>query len=234
MNIELTGKVALITGAAGNLGAAMVTAFAAAGAQVVAADRFPEQIAELPAGDHLLAPAYDAMDEAATVALVTAVMARYGRIDALANTIGGFHSGPAAHETDPQTWDFMMNLNARTAFLLSRAALPVMIEQSAGSIFHTSARPALKGAAGMAAYSASKSALSRLVEAMADEVKGHGVRVNAVMPSIIDTPQNRAAMPNADASKWVAPESIAALAVFLASDAARDITGALVPVNGRV
>lgn len=235
---DFSGHVVMVTGASGNLGAAVARAFAAAGASLVladrAADRLPGLLPELAAApQHMLCGAVDATDPASVQHWVDAALRRFGRIDVLANTIGGYRAGVPTHETSLETWDFMLNLNARTAFVISRAVLPAMLQQGNGRIIHTAARAALAGAANHSAYNASKSVVVRLVESMAAEYKHHGITVNCVLPGTIDTPDNRQAMPNADFSKWVSPAAIADVFLFLASDAARAVTGAALPVYGR-
>ncbi len=235
---ESTARVVLITGASGNLGAAVARGFQAAGAQLVLADRaanrLPDLFPDLAASrQHMLCGSVDATDPGMVQRWVDAAIARFGRIDVLANTIGGYKAGAPTHETSLETWDFMMNLNARTAFIASRAVLPQMLQQGSGRIIHTAARAALVGTANHSAYNASKSVVVRLVESMAAEYKHHGITINCVLPGTIDTPQNRSDMPNADGSKWVPPAAIADAFVFLASDEASHITGAALPVYGR-
>lgn len=238
MMSTLAGKVALVTGASGSLGSAVARGLAAAGAQLIladrAADRLPGLFPDLAASpDHMLCGVVDATDPDSVQHWVDAAIARFGRIDVLANTIGGYKAGAPTHETTLETWDFMLGLNARSAFILSRAVLPFMLAQGGGRIIHTAARAALAGTANHSAYNASKAVVIRLVESMAAETKHQGVTVNCVLPGTIDTPQNRADMPNADWSKWVPPAAIADAFVFLASDAASHITGAALPVYGR-
>jgi NAD(P)-dependent dehydrogenase (short-subunit alcohol dehydrogenase family) len=235
---ELTEKVVLVTGASGNLGSAVARGFEAAGAQLVladrAADRLPGLFPDLVASPHhMLCGVVDATDPDSVQHWVDAAVARFGRLDVLANTIGGYKAGTPTHETSLETWDFMLGLNARTAFIISRAVLPHMLRQGGGRIVHTAARAAVAGTANHSAYNASKAVVIRLVESMAAEYKHQGVTVNCVLPGTIDTPQNRADMPNADWSKWVPPAAIADAFVFLASDAASYITGAALPVYGR-
>lgn len=235
---DFTDRVVMVAGAAGNLGQAVARAFLAAGARLSladrAADRLPERFPELAdAADHLLFGGVDAADPASVQGWVDATVARFGRVDVLANTVGGYRAGTPVHETPLETWDFMLSLNARTAFVLSRAVLPTMLQQGRGRIVHTAARAALAGSANHSAYSASKSALVRLVESMAAEYRHQGITVNCVLPGTIDTPDNRQAMPNADWSRWVPPAAIANAFLFLASDAAAHITGAALPVYGR-
>jgi NAD(P)-dependent dehydrogenase (short-subunit alcohol dehydrogenase family) len=154
-------------------------------------------------------------------------------LDVLVNTVGGFRAGTPVHETPVETWDSMMSLNARTAFVVSQAVVPLMMGQGRGVIIHIGARPGLKGAANAAAYSASKAAVIRLTESLSAELRDSGINVNCIVPGTIDTPQNREAMPNADPRRWVAPDSLADVILFLASPAARDIHGATIPVYGR-
>jgi NAD(P)-dependent dehydrogenase (short-subunit alcohol dehydrogenase family) len=157
----------------------------------------------------------------------------FGRIDVLAHTVGGFRAGTPLHETLLATLDFMLNLNAKTVFITNQAVIPHMLRQGAGKIINLAARAGLQGQSNLAAYSASKAAVIRLTESAAAELKQSGINVNCVLPGTIDTPQNREAMPDADFSRWVKPESLADVILFLASDAARDIHGAAVPVYGR-
>ncbi len=159
-------------------------------------------------------------------------VARFGRIDVLANLAGGFRMGEAVHETSDATWNFLMDLNARTLLNTVRAVVPQMLGAGGGRIVNVGAAAAQKGVAQMGAYVAAKSAVIRLTEAMAAELRENNINVNCVLPTIIDTPENRAAMPDADPGRWVAPEALADVIVFLASDAARAIHGAAVPVSG--
>jgi NAD(P)-dependent dehydrogenase (short-subunit alcohol dehydrogenase family) len=235
---DFADRIVLVGGAAGALGQAVVRAFHAAGANLVLLDREPGRLAELFPGlaasaDHLLLDSVDAADVDSVKGAVQAAIERFGRLDVVANTIGGYRGGTPVHETPPETWDFLLTLNARTAFLLSRAVVPHMLERGAGRIVHVASRAGLKGTARGAAQSASKSALLRLVESLSAELRREGINVNCVLPGTIDTPQNRESMPKADHSRWVPPEAIADVILFLASDAARAVTGAAVPVYGR-
>ena len=160
-------------------------------------------------------------------------MARFGRLDVLVHTVGAWRGGKPVHDTDLADWDFLFNVNLRTTLLCCRAVVPQMLKQGRGRIITVASRDGLAGAAGYAAYSASKSAVLRLNESLADELKVSNINVNCVLPSTIDTPQNRAALPNADFSKWVEPAAIADVILFLASDASRAITGAAIPVFGK-
>ena len=164
---------------------------------------------------------------------VTEAYQHFGRIDVLVNTVGGFRAGMMLHETPIETLDFMLNLNARSVFIASQRVIPRMLEHGSGKIINMAARPGLEGKPGMAAYSASKSAVLRFTESMAAELKSQGINVNCVIPGTIDTPQNRESTPDADFSTWVTPESLADVIQFLSSEAARDVHGAAIPVYGR-
>ena len=234
---DFTDQVVLVAGAAGNLGQAVARAFGAAGARLVLLDHVPDRLPRrFPQGagaaEFLLLDSVDAAEPEAVERAVQAALARFGRVDVLTNTVGGYRAGKPVHETSVDEWQFMLDLNARTAFVLSRAVVPHMLEQGAGKIVHVGARAALSGRAKSAAYSASKAALVRLVESLAAELRRQNVNVNCVLPGTIDTPENREAMPKADHSRWVPPEAIADVILFLASDAARAVHGAAVPVYG--
>lgn len=154
------------------------------------------------------------------------------QIDALLNIAGGFEMGPAVHETDEALFDRLMEMNAKTVLRMARGVVPGMIAQGHGKIINVAAMPGLKGTAGMGAYAASKSAVIRLTESMSAELRSKGINVNCVLPSVIDSAANRAAMPKADPAKWVTPEALADVMLFLASDAARAVHGAAIPVVG--
>jgi NAD(P)-dependent dehydrogenase (short-subunit alcohol dehydrogenase family) len=164
--------------------------------------------------------------------LMKSSLEKFGSIDVLVNVAGGYRGGTPVHETPVETWDFMMNLNARTVFLTSRAVVPSMLAQKKGVIINIGAESGLKGKKNFGAYSASKSAVVRLTESMSAELRSEGIRVNVILPGTIDTPQNRKAMPGANTRYWVKPDEIASLITFLASDAARQITGANIPIPG--
>ena len=231
-------QVVIVTGAAGNLGRAIARAFEAAGATLVLVDRTADRLQSLFPGladspHHFLATSVDLTDSSAVEEMAAEAIERFGRVDVLVNTAGGWRGGTPVHETDPATWDFIMNLNVTSLLNASRVIIPHMLDQGGGRIINVAARAGMRGAAKNGAYGAAKSAVIRLTESMAAELKKQGVNVNCVLPSTIDTPQNREAMPNADHSRWVAPGAIADVILFLASDAARAIQGAAIPVYGR-
>lgn len=232
MNLE--GKMIAVTGAFGTLGAAVVRAALDAGANVAAIDR-----ADAPAAAALgigAAHAFGGVDlsdaDAAKVTLDAAAQA-LGGLDALVNIAGAFRWQTLA-EGDLDTWDLLYRINVRTAAAASKAALPHLRRRGGGRIVNIGAAGATKAGAGMGAYAASKAGVARLTEALAEELKDDRITVNAVLPSIIDTPPNRADMPQADFERWVKPEQLADVILFLLSDRAAAITGALLPVNGRV
>ncbi len=234
---DLADCVILIAGGTGMLGQAITQAAAAAGATVIVPDRGGDVAGKFPdlaaSGRHLFLDGIDATSEEANGRMVEQVRERYGRLDALINTVGGYRAGKPPHETELATWDFMMSLNARATFLINRAVIPLMIEGGGGRIINTAARSALAGQAGDAAYAASKSAVIRVTESIAAAYKDQGITANAVLPGNLDTPQNRAAMPEADYSRWVSLDRLAQLYLFLASDAGAVINGALIPAYGR-
>ena len=235
---NFSDRVVMVTGAAGNLGSAVAQAFQAAGAKLVLVDRAADRLQRLfpdlvDSPNYFLATSVDMTDADAVEVMVDEAVKRFGRVDVLVNTVGGFRAGTPVHETPFETWDFLLNLNARTVFTSSRAIIPHMLREGSGRIVNVAARAALKGGARMAAYSVSKSGVVRLTESMAAELKKDGINVNCVLPGTIDTPQNRKAMPNANHSRWVKPEAIADVILFLASDAAGAVQGAAIPVYGR-
>jgi NAD(P)-dependent dehydrogenase (short-subunit alcohol dehydrogenase family) len=234
---SLAGKVAVVTGAAGNLGRAVAQAFAAHGASVALVDRDAAALAaaqsELPAGSASAIFAADLLKPDAVAELAGRVVERFARVDILANIAGGFTMGPPLHETSDQDWDFMLDLNARSVFHTCRALVPEILARGGGRIINVSARAATEGKAHMIPYCASKAAVITLTEGLSAELKGAGINVNCVLPGTLDTPQNRAAMPDQDFSLWVSPEALADVIAFLASDAARCVTGAAIPVYGR-
>lgn len=223
----MQGRTIVITGGGGALGSAVAAAAAARGANVVLVD-----VAPLAAGPDVRLGEVDLTDLASAQRAMDAAKAQTGRLDALLNIAGGFRWQTLA-DGDLAGWDALYTMNVRTAATASKAALPHLLASGDGAIVNVGAAAALKAAAGMGAYAASKAGVMRLTESLAEELKGR-VRVNAVLPSIIDTPANRRDMPDADFSKWVRAEELAAAMLFLASPEASAITGALVPVTGRV
>jgi NAD(P)-dependent dehydrogenase (short-subunit alcohol dehydrogenase family) len=235
---QLAGKVVIVTGSVGNLGLATALKLQKIGAKTVLVDRSYERLKEnypdlISSPDHILAGGVDLADPDSLSKTVQAALARFGRIDSLVNTVGAWRGGKAAHEMDLGDWDFLFGVNVRVTLLCCRAVIPQMLRQGGGRIVNVASRDGLQGSAGFSAYSASKSAVLRLTESMAAELKNSNINVNCIMPGTIDTPQNRKAIPNGDFSKWVAPEAIADVILFLISDAARAINGAAVPVYGR-
>lgn len=232
--MDFSGRTVLVTGAAGNLGRAVAAAFAGRGANLVLVDLHDHALAKAfgAAGDRQLLAPTDLLDPAQVEATVRRAIERFGRIDALANLAGGFRMGEAVHETAAATLEFLLDLNVRTLLNTSHAVVPRMLAAGGGRIVNVGAYAALKGAAKMGAYVAAKSAVIRLTETMAAELREKNVNVNCVLPTIIDTPENRSAMPDADPARWVAPADLASVIVFLASDAARAVHGAAVPVTG--
>lgn len=226
----MDGKVVVVTGASGALGKVVAEVALARGARVAGVDHAAMQS---PAADNRIElGGVDLTDAAQAKKAIDAVAAHFGRLDALINIAGGF-AYETVTEGDPKTWQRMYALNVLTALNASRAALPHLAASAAGRIVNVGAMGALQAGAGMGAYAASKAGVHRLTEALAAEWKGK-VTVNAVLPSTIDTPANRASMSQADFTKWVTPQELADVILFLASDAASALTGALLPVSGRV
>jgi NAD(P)-dependent dehydrogenase (short-subunit alcohol dehydrogenase family) len=235
---ELAGKVVIITGSVGNLGMGTALSLQEAGAKTVLVDRSNERLREnyaklIDSADHLLAGGVDLVNPDSLAQVVRTALDRFGAIDALVNTVGGWRGGKPVHETDLADWDFLFGINLRTTLLCCRAVIPQMMRQKRGKIVNVASRDGLMGNAGYSAYSASKSAVLRLTESMAGELKNSNINVNCIMPGTIDTPQNRKAMPHADFSKWVEPQAIAEVILFLISDSACAINGAAVPVYGK-
>src|SRR5450755_126622 len=226
----MDGKVVVVTGASGALGKLVADQALVRGARVAGVDHAPSQ---LPAtASRIELGGVDLSDAAAAKKAIDAVAAHFGRLDALINIAGGFAFETVA-EGDPKTWQHMYTLNVLTALNASRSAIPHLAASTAGRIINVGAMGALQAGSGMGAYAASKSGVHRLTEALAAEWKGK-ITVNAVLPSTIDTAANRASMPKADFGKWVTADELADVILFLASDAASAITGALLPVSGRV
>lgn len=225
---ELEGKVVVVTGGLGTLGRAVSGAAARAGATAIAVDVVDGE----PAAGVESSPALDLGDAKATDAALAAIAKKYGRIDALVNIAGGFR-WETVTDGSIDTWDMLYQMNVRTAVNASRASL-AHFPDSGGRIVSIAAAGIFRADMGMGAYTASKSGVARLTEALAEELKSRDITVNAVLPSIIDTAPNRKDMPDADFSAWVAPADLAEVILFLISDRASAVTGALIPVTGRV
>ena len=235
MDYDYTNKVLMVTGAAGNLGQAAAAAFLQSGADLALVDHGRGRLEKIfSTWEHsrqvLYLPGMDLANPEHAARAAASTLERYGRIDILVNTVGGYRAGTSVHETTPEDWEFMFSLNVRTAFLISRAVIPAMLEQKSGKIILIAAAAGLKGSARHAAYSASKSVVIRLTESMAAELKPHGVNANCLLPTAMDSPANRQSMPSADFSKWLQPESVARVILFLASEGAKDLHGAAIPL----
>jgi NAD(P)-dependent dehydrogenase (short-subunit alcohol dehydrogenase family) len=226
----MAGQIVVVTGASGALGKVVVASALGKGAKVAGIDHAGTTIK--PTAERIELGGVDLTDAAEAKKAIDAVASHFGRLDALVNIAGGFAFETTA-EGDPKTWQRMYALNVTTALNASRAAIPHLAASAAGRIVNVGAMGAIQAGAGMGAYAASKAGVHRLPEALAAEWKGK-ITVNAVLPSIIDTAANRASMPDADFAKWVRPEELANVILFLASNTASAVTGALLPVNGRV
>jgi NAD(P)-dependent dehydrogenase (short-subunit alcohol dehydrogenase family) len=233
---NFTNQVVIVTGANGELGQATAEAFAAVGAKLGLLgrnlDKLQEAFPDYQDSEQSLFLIADLTQEAAVQSSVDRAVDHFGRIDIIVHTAGGFRSGQTVHEMPLDLWDFMLDLNARSVLIASRAVIPQMIKQQRGKIITIGSKSAFGGAANKAAYSASKAAVLRLTESMSAELKHQGINVNSVLPGPIDTPANRKAMPTADTAHWVTPEQLSNVILFLASDAAQAIHGAAIPVYG--
>jgi len=230
----MAGRVFAVTGASGVLGSAVAKAAAAQGARVALIDHAKHAEALAACGpEAIMLGGVDLTDAVAAGAAIDAVADRFGGLDALINVAGGF-KWETVENSRMEGWHRLFLMNVQTAASASRAAIPHLRRSAAGRIVNIGANGALKASLGMGPYAASKAGVHALTESLAEELKADGVTVNAVLPSIIDTPTNRADMPKADFDAWVAPEDLAAVILFLASEDARAVTGALIPVTGRV
>lgn len=229
----MAGRVYVITGASGVLGSAVAKAAAEAGSRVALIDVAMSAPDGLSGPDVFFQGGVDLTDAVAAGAAIDAVADHFGGLDALFNIAGGF-SWQKHEGGDWQIWHRLFLMNVQTAANTCRAAIPHLKRSAAGRIVNVGANAARKVGLGMGAYGASKAGVLALTEALAEELKGDGVTVNAVLPSIIDTPANRADMPKADFASWVTPVELAAMMLFLASEQASGVTGALIPVTGRV
>ena len=237
MNQRFSGKLALVSGGTGGLGRAVTLAFLKEGATVAVPYFDENEFDQLKAaaGEDVMrleGLSVDVTDEAAIRTFADGVVAKHGRLDVLVNTVGGYAGGLKLWETDAKVFDRMLQLNLRSGFALSRAVVPAMLKQGRGAIVNVAAKAAVDHAAGASAYASSKAAAVALMDSLAADLKGTGVRVNSILPSIIDTKANRAAMPDADFSKWPKPEEIARVILFLCSDDAIVVHGAALPVYG--
>jgi NAD(P)-dependent dehydrogenase (short-subunit alcohol dehydrogenase family) len=237
---RFAGKIVFVAGGTGGLGRAVTLAFLEESANVVVTYRRQEEFVSLNTAASASASTVssleghqvDVTDEAAVRRLTEGITASRGRVDVLVNAVGGYAGGIALWETDPKVFDQMLGLNLRSGYVLSRVIVPVMLKQKSGAIVNVSSRTAVDHTAGAAAYAASKAAAVAMIDSLAADLKGTGVRVNSILPSIIDTDANRKAMPKADFSQWPKPADIARVILFLCSDEARLIHGAAVPVYG--
>jgi NAD(P)-dependent dehydrogenase (short-subunit alcohol dehydrogenase family) len=230
--MNLTGKVLAVTGSDGVLGQAVAATLSKYGARLGLIDHAQSPPAAQPAGA-LHFGGIDLTLEDAARAVMERIVKEAGRLDGLVNVAGGFHWEKLAGGT-LDSWDSMYRLNLRTAVVSCQAALPYLLQAGGGRIVNVGAMGAVKAAAGMGAYAASKAGVAKLTEALAEELKDRGITVNAILPSTLDTPRNRLDMPQADFSRWVTPVEAAEVIAFLVSDESRAVTGALIPVVGRV
>ena len=239
MEADLQERVVLIGGATGALGTAVARVFAATGARLALASTSPKELEELAdelsvPDERLFVSTVDATDPESVDQLASEIAGRFGSLHILANTIGGWRGGKTVAETSVEEWEWMLTLNLRSAFLLSRAVLPHMLDAGWGRILHTSSKTAEQARAKEVGYGVAKRGLIALTETIAAEVKGRGVTANVVLPSIIDTPANRRMISSADPSRWVAPQAIGETMRFLCSDAARSINGESIRIYGDV
>jgi NAD(P)-dependent dehydrogenase (short-subunit alcohol dehydrogenase family) len=234
---RFAGQVVLVAGGTGGLGRAVSLAFLEEDARVVVSYRNQEEFAALRSaaganGSLIEGRRVDVTDETATRQFIDRVLAEHGRLDAMVNTVGAYAGGMKLWESNTTVFEQMMALNLRSGLVLSRAVVPVMLKKKRGAIVNVASKAAIDHAAGAAAYAASKAAALAMMDSLAEDLKGTGVRVNSILPSIIDTEVNRKAMPNADFEKWPKPQDIARVILFLCSDDAKVIHGAAVPVYG--
>jgi NAD(P)-dependent dehydrogenase (short-subunit alcohol dehydrogenase family) len=239
MNIDFSGRVVLVAGGTGGLGRAVSLAFLASGAQVAVTWRNEKEFLTLKdvAGEgasRLAGFNVDVTDARQTADLAKQILSQWSRLDVLVNTVGGYAGGIPLWNLEPEMLERMVSLNLRSGYALAKAVVPAMIARKSGAIVNVAAKAAWDHAAGASAYAATKAAAVALMDSLAADLLGSGVRVNSILPSIIDTAANRAAVPNADFSKWPRPEDIAKVVLFLSSDDARVIHGASIPVFGNV
>jgi NAD(P)-dependent dehydrogenase (short-subunit alcohol dehydrogenase family) len=234
LKYDFSNRVVLVTGGTGALGRAVTKAFITSNAKLISSyvvDREVGQLEEqIKSAVRLIKADIGKEDEVKK--LVSSILGNYGQIHILVNIVGGYIGGKSVAELDEKEWDLMMNMNLKSAFLMSKNVIPQMISSKNGKIVHVSSRSGLKSTGYDSAYAASKSGLIRLVESLSEEVKDLNINVNCIMPSTIDTEANRIAMPNADHNKWVKPPDLANVVLFLCSEEGKAITGAAVPTYG--
>ncbi len=236
--MNFANRVVIITGGTGALGMVVTQAFLKQGAQVTTTYHSASSFMELQAAlgeekSRLIGSNTDVTKEASVQTLVEQTVSKFGRIDVLINLVGGFMGGVNLVDTTEANWDRMLTLNLKSAFLSCKAVLPQMLKQNYGRIVNTSSRGAVEAGSGAAAYAVSKAGVLTLTQSLAQEVKAYNVTANVALPGLIDTPQNRKGIPNADYSKWVLPASITSLMLFLASEDAGAINGVVVPIYGK-
>lgn len=235
MSERFTGQVAFIAGGTGALGRAVTEAFLAEGATAVVTYQRREEfdLLQRAAGanaSRVEGHSLDVTDENAVRQLVSAIAAKHARLDAMVNTVGGYAAGLPLWEANPSTLQKMLSLNLFSGYVLARCIVPLMLKQRRGAIVNIASKAALDHAASAAEYAASKGAAVAMIDSLAADLKGTGVRANSILPTIFDTEANRKAMPNADFTKWPKPEEIARVVLFLCSEDAKLITGASIPV----
>jgi len=238
MSARFEGHAVLVAGGTGGLGRAVASAFLAEGANMVVTYRREQEWAALQDAEsrnasRLAGLAIDVTDEVAVAQMIEKVVLKHGRLDAMVNTVGGYAGGLKMWEMETKVFEQMLNLNLRPGYALSRAAVRAMLKQGHGAIANVAAKAAFDHAAGASAYAASKAAAVAMLDSLAADLKGTGIRVNTILPSIIDTDANRKAMPKADFAKWPKPQDIARVILFLCSDEAKVIHGAAIPVYGQ-
>ncbi|PYT81906.1 MAG: short-chain dehydrogenase [Acidobacteria bacterium] len=238
MSARFEGHAVLVAGGTGGLGRAVASAFLAEGANMVVTYRREQEWAALQDAEsrnasRLAGLAIDVTDEVAVAQMIEKVVLKHGRLDAMVNTVGGYAGGLKMWEMETKVFEQMLNLNLRPGYALSRAAVRAMLKQGHGAIVNVAAKAAFDHAAGASAYAASKAAAVAMLDSLAADLKGTGIRVNTILPSIIDTDANRKAMPKADFAKWPKPQDIARVILFLCSDEAKVIHGAAIPVYGQ-
>jgi NAD(P)-dependent dehydrogenase (short-subunit alcohol dehydrogenase family) len=237
MKIDFSDQVVLVAGGTGGLGKAVSLGFIEAGANVIVTYHSEVEFRALkelvgPDQSSLEGHQVDVTDESASADLVNRVLKQHGAVDALVNTVGGYAGGVKLWDLETIVFDRMLELNLRSGYMLARAVMPIMLRAGHGSIVNVSAKAAFDHGAGAAAYAASKAGALALMDSIAADAKGTGVRVNSILPSVIDTPANRQAMPDADFATWPKPVDIAHVILFLSSDFAKSIHGAAIPVYG--